>query len=233
MRVWRRRVAGEGARLGRRFRPVRRSPRAPAAADAHRLESVASREAQIVREAGEDAHAGRPYRMPERDAPAVHVGAIPVRLRVTHSWATASTWAAKAPLRSRRSRSDIRSPTRSSTRAVDGTGPSSIRVGSTPALAHDTSRTSGVSPSSAGRCGVVTTHTAAASFCPLEFPAVTVEPGSPFVIGFSRDGVSREVSAPGVLVCVDDDVTLPPRHRHADDLVGEASSLLGRDRVPV
>lgn len=53
-----------------------------------------------------------------------------------------------------------------------------IVAGSTPATAQDASRAIGCRPSAAARCGVVTTHTAAPSFWPLELPAVTVESGS-------------------------------------------------------
>lgn len=46
-----------------------------------------------------------------------------------------------------------------------GLGPMPIVLGGTPPRPQDTSRTSGRSPSSSAFSGLVTTHTAAPSFC--------------------------------------------------------------------
>lgn len=233
MRVWRRRVAGEGARLGRRFRPVRRSPRAPAAADAHRLESAAPREAQIVREAGEDAHAGRPYRMPERDAPAVHVGAIPVRLRVTPLAGNSKYLGCEGLVEVEEV--EVRHPEPYAFE-YQGSGwhrpefhPRRIHPGPRPRHQPNQRR----EPEFGGplwrrddahrRSVVLSARISGGDRRARVALRDRLQPGRCL-----EGGVG-----PGMLVCVDDDVTLPPRHRHADDLVGEASSLLGRDRVPV
>src|SRR3712207_9300770 len=53
-----------------------------------------------------------------------------------------------------------------------------VVLGGDPAAAQDTSRASGRRPSSAAFPGLVTTHTAAPSFCPLALPAVTGASGS-------------------------------------------------------
>ncbi len=79
-----------------------------------------------------------------------------------------------------------------------------------------------------------TRHIDAASFCPLELPAVTVASGSDLPrTGFScRELLHRGVGA-GMLVGVDE----PPDHacrvvrnQDGDDLLGEQAVLLGRDR---
>ena len=67
------------------------------------------------------------------------------------------------------------SPALASATSVAGTGPMPMMLGATPADPQDTSRTNGVSPSSSAFSGVVTMHMEAASFCPLELPAVTVD----------------------------------------------------------
>ena len=93
----------------------------------------------------------------------------------------------------------IARPERSKAVATAGTGPSPMRDGSTPALAQVTSRTRGVSPSSAARSGVVTMQTAAASFWPLALPAVTVAAESLAAsTGFSAASASRVLSGRGV-----------------------------------
>ncbi len=90
------------------------------------------------------------------------------------------------------------SPALASAASVAGTGPMPITLGATPATPQDTSRTSGVSPNSAARSGVVTTHIEAASFCPLELPAVTVASGSCLSrTGLSFARLSIEVSGRG------------------------------------
>ena len=115
-----------------------------------------------------------------------------------HSRITASAWAAKASLSSIRSMSDSFSPALPSAASVAGTGPIPMMLGATPADPQETSRTNGVSPSSSAFCGVVTMHMEAASFWPLEFPAVTVASGSSASrTGFSLLNVSTDVSARG------------------------------------
>ena len=104
-----------------------------------------------------------------------------------------------------------------------------IVFGGTPATPHETSRASGRSPSSAAFSGVVTTQTAAPSFCPLALPAVTVASGSSLpMIGRSLASVSTVGVGPDVLVAVDDGLALPARHGDRDDLVGEPARLRGR-----
>ena len=89
-------------------------------------------------------------------------------------------------------------PALASATSVAGTGPMPITFGATPATPHETSRTSGVRPSSAAFSAVVTRHIDAASFCPLEFPAVTVASGSSLPrTGFSLASDSTDVSARG------------------------------------
>lgn len=125
----------------------------------------------------------------------------------------ANAWAAKASLSSMRSMSPSVTPALANAAPpVAGTGPMPITSGppTPPADAHDTSRTSGVRPSSAAFSGVVTMHIDAASFCPLELPAVTVASGS----CFSRTGLSflsdsRVVSARGG--CSSVSITSSPR----------------------
>ena len=90
-----------------------------------------------------------------------------------------------------------------------GTGPIPITLGATPAVAHDTNRTSGLRPSSAARSAVVTKHMDAASFWPLALPAVTVASG----LSLDRTGLSllsdsTVVSARG---CSSMSITSSPR----------------------
>ena len=113
------------------------------------------------------------------------------------------------------------SPALASATSVAGTGPMPMTLGATPATPQDTSRTSGVSPSSAAFSGVVTTHIDAASFCPLELPAVTVAlriilAQNGFELG---QGLHRGVGA-GVLVGVDHLVAA----RASDTVTGMISS---------
>ena len=116
-----------------------------------------------------------------------------------HSRDTASVCTANASLISMRSMSARVSLARSRAFAVAGTGPMPIRDGSTPARAHDTTRTMGTSPNCAARSGVVTMQAAAASFWPLAFPAVTVALASASsMMGRRFARASSVVSARGV-----------------------------------
>lgn len=110
----------------------------------------------------------------------------------------ASACTANASLSSMTSRSSSPRPARDRVSTVAGTGATPKSRGLLPATAHETSRTDGVSPSAAARGGVVTMQAAAASFCPLELPAVTVDAGSFFPrIGRRRVSASSEESARG------------------------------------
>ena len=102
-----------------------------------------------------------------------------------------------------------------------------MMFGATPADPHDTSRTSGSSPSSAAFSGVVTMHIDAASFCPLALPAVTVASGSSLPrTGLSLARDSTEVSARGCSSVSMSSLALPGAHRDRDDLLGEDAVLL-------
>ena len=109
-----------------------------------------------------------------------------------------------------------------------------MTFGGTPATPQDTRRTSGVRPRSAAFSGVVTMHIDAASFCPLELPAVTVASGSCLPrMGLSLLSDSTEVSARG---CSSVSITSSParlRDGDRDDLVGQQTVLLRRDRPPM
>ncbi len=66
---------------------------------------------------------------------------------------TASAWAAKASLASTRSRSLTFQPAFSSALRLAGIGPEPMIAGSTPAVAQETMRASGVSPRALGLLG--------------------------------------------------------------------------------
>jgi len=137
---------------------------------------------------------GCPSEIPEP----VHVQAIEVRLAKTPLRVTASTCAANASLSSIRSMSIIVSPARSRALAVAGTGPIPMVRGDTPATAHERSTASGRRPRASARSRVVTTQTAAPSFCPDAFPAVTVASGSSrSITGRKAARRSSEVSRRG------------------------------------
>ena len=77
-------------------------------------------------------------------------------------------------------------------------------------------------------------HAAAASFCPLELPAVTVAAASDRrSTGRSAASASSDVSARGMLVALDDDAAPPPRHLDRHELGVERARLLGGDRALV
>ncbi|OLT14175.1 hypothetical protein BJF79_03195 [Actinomadura sp. CNU-125] len=170
-----------------------------AAADAHRLQAVAGLAAvHLAGEGRQDAGAVAPTGWPSEMPDPLTLTRSQSPSARPHSRPTARTCAANASFSSMRSMSARVSPAAASALAVAGTGPMPIVRGGTPARPHETSRTSGRSPSSAARSGVVTTHAAAASFCPLAFPAVTVASGSPLPrTGRSRASPSMDVSGRG------------------------------------
>src|SRR5215218_3889896 len=87
---------------------------------------------------------------------------------------TAQACAAKASLASTGSRSCTRQPAFSSARREDGIGPVPMMAGSTPAVAHEAMRASGVRPRFCASDARMTTKAAAPSLMPEALPAVTV-----------------------------------------------------------
>ena len=87
---------------------------------------------------------------------------------------TAQAWAAKASLASTRSRSAAVQPAFSSARFDAGIGPVPITAGSTPAVAQETMRASGVMPRRAASASVISSAPAAPSLRPDALAAVTV-----------------------------------------------------------
>ena len=96
---------------------------------------------------------------------------------------TAQACAAKASLASTRSRSSTLQPAFSSALRDAGIGPVPMSAGSTPAVAHETIRASGVTPRLAASAAVISTTAAAPSLMPDALPAVTVP-------SFSKAGLS-------------------------------------------
>ncbi len=89
-------------------------------------------------------------------------------------------------------------PARFSAFSTAGTGPMPMRAGCTPATPQLTSRPSGFSRSASAFSRLATMQAAAASFCPLALPAVTVAAGSDLArIGRSAASFSRFASARG------------------------------------
>ena len=87
---------------------------------------------------------------------------------------TAQACAAKASLASTRSRSPTDQPAFSSALREAGIGPVPMICGSTPAVAQETMRTSGVMPRRAASASVISRVAAAPSLMPDALPAVTV-----------------------------------------------------------
>jgi hypothetical protein len=87
---------------------------------------------------------------------------------------TAQACAAKASLASIRSRSADLPAGLLQRAALAGMGPMPMIDGSTPAVAHDTMRASGVSAALLGFVGLISTSAAAPSLMPEALPAVTV-----------------------------------------------------------
>jgi hypothetical protein len=133
-----------------------------------------------------------------REIPDPDVRTLQIRAVNFHSRITANACAANASLSSIRSMSDSASPALPRAAAVAGTGPIPMTFGGTPATPQETSRRYGRRPRSAAFSGVVTMHIDAASFWPLELPAVTVDSGSCLPrMGLSLLSDSTEVSARG------------------------------------
>ena len=139
---------------------------------------------------------------------------------------TAIAWAANASLASTRSRSLTDQPARSSALREAGIGPVPMIAGSTPAVAQETMRASGVMPRRLRfggrhhhqrRRAVVDARGVAG-----RHRAVLGEGGPQLGDGFvGRAGAD-------VLVVGDDDVALAARDGHRDDLVLEPAGLLRR-----
>src|SRR6202007_485316 len=97
-----------------------------------------------------------------------------------------------------------------------------MMAGSTPAVAQETMRASGVSPRCSACLADISTRAAAPSLMPQALPALTVERGTQLRQRLDRGAVL------GVLVGVHHDVALAARHGDRDDLVLEAAGLLRR-----
>ena len=87
---------------------------------------------------------------------------------------TESAWAAKASLASTRSRSFTFQPAFSSALREAGIGPVPMTAGSTPAVAQEAMRASGVRPRFSASLALISTSAAAPSLRPDALPAVTV-----------------------------------------------------------
>ncbi len=87
---------------------------------------------------------------------------------------TARACAAKASLASTKSRSETFQPAFSNALREAGIGPDPITAGSTPAVAQEAIRTSGVRPRFLASAALITTKAAAPSLIPEAFAAVTV-----------------------------------------------------------
>ena len=102
-------------------------------------------------------------------------------------------------------------------------------AGSTPAVAQETMRASGLRPRLLASSAVISTSAAAPSLMPEALPAVTV----PSLAKAGRSLAIASSVAPwrGIFVLVDDDVALAGLDRDRDDLVLEAAGLLRRLRL--
>ena len=124
---------------------------------------------------------------------------------------TASACAAKASFASMRSRSATFQPAFSSALRDAGIGPEPISDGSTPAVAQEAMRASGVRPRFLASSALITTSAAAPSLRPEAFAAVTVP-------SLAKAGRSLRDALHGhamldIFVGVDDDVALLGRDR--------------------
>src|SRR5436305_9247824 len=88
---------------------------------------------------------------------------------------TAQACAAKASLASTRSRSSTDQPAFFNASRLAGIGPVPMIAGSTPAVAQDTMRASGLAPRRRAASAVISTTAAAPSLMPEALPEVTVQ----------------------------------------------------------
>ena len=211
-------------------RPLEHRGQALPAADAHGLQPVAAAAAvQFARQRREHAPAGRADGVSERDAGAVHVrpleigrGELPLphhRERLGRERLVEFDQVDVGELQARLAKCGVgrgHRPDAHDVRRDAGRHPR------TPA------GTSGVSPSSAAFSGVVTMHIDAASFWPLELPAVTVGSGSclPAERVSACSTTRPRYPRGGARRCRSRLLALAGGHVDRDDLLGEDSVLL-------
>ena len=137
---------------------------------------------------------------------------------------TARACAAKASLASIESRSPTFQPAFSSALREAGIGPVPMMDGSTPAVAQEAMRASGVRPRLAASAALISTSAAAAVI-----DARGVAGGDRAVLGEGRAQLGQRLIGRAmrmIFVLVDDDVALLGRDREGNDLVLELAGLL-------